>query len=315
MLPEKAGVYSVDGPAIFRNVRRRYLCGSGFFEWPQYQLRPISNKEMYHIFVVSDGTGGTADQLLRAALAQFTETEVNIQRRGGILIEEQVVEVVEEAARVDGFIVHTVVSADMRAAIAYIGRLHNVETIDLMGPLLAQLTYQLSDSPSEKPGLFRKLNREYFQRIEAMEFAFRHDDGQRAHELSNADIVLIGVSRTFKTPLSIYLAFKGWLVGNVPIIFDIPPPEAIYDLPDGIVFCLTTDARQLAVLRRVRDTHLGGSTGTYADVDYIRKELTYANSIFRKGRDWPIIEVTKKPIEEIASEILIRKRKNRAAGK
>ncbi len=270
---------------------------------------------MYHIFVVSDGTGGTADQLLRAALAQFIETEVNIQRRGGILIEEQVVEVVEEAARVDGFIVHTVVSADMRASIADIGRLHNVETIDLMGPLLAQLTYQLSDSPSEKPGLFRKLNREYFQRIEAMEFAFRHDDGQRVHELTNADIVLLGVSRTFKTPLSIYFAFKGWLVGNVPIICDIQPPEVIYDLPAGVAFCLTTDARKLADLRRVRDAHLGGSTGSYADVDFIRKELAYANSVFRKRRDWDVIDVTRKPIEEIASEILIRKRKNLATAK
>jgi len=264
---------------------------------------------MHHIFVVSDGTGGTADQLLRAALAQFVETEVNIQRRGGVLIEEQVVEVVEEAARVKGFIVHTMVSTEMRSALSDIGRLHDVQTIDLMGPLLAQLTFQLSDEPSEKPGLFRKLNKEYFKRIEAMEFAFRHDDGQRSNELVNADIVLLGVSRTFKTPLSIYLAFKGWLVGNVPIISDILPPPAIYDLPSGKVFCLSTEANQLAILRRARDTHLGGATGTYADVDYIRKELTYARSIFRKRRDWPVIEVTKKPIEEIASEILLRKRR------
>lgn len=261
-----------------------------------------------HIFVVSDGTGGTADQLLRASLAQFGETSVNIQRRGGILIREQVVEVVEEAARVRGIIVHTVVSAEMRTAIANIGRLHNVGTIDLMGPVLAQLTYHLSDSPSEKPGLYRKLNREYFQRIEAMEFAFRHDDGQRTRELDNADIVLVGVSRTFKTPLSIYLAFKGWLVGNIPIICDIPAPKEMFDLPRGTVFCLTTQASQLAMLRRVRDTHLGGSTGSYADVDFIRKELTYANSIFRRGQNWPVINVAKKPIEEIASEILILKR-------
>jgi regulator of PEP synthase PpsR (kinase-PPPase family) len=177
-----------------------------------------------------------------------------------------------------------------------------------MGPLLAQLTYQFSDSPSGKPGLFRKLNREYFQRIEAMEFAFRHDDGQRAHELSKADLILLGVSRTFKTPLSIYLAFKGWLVGNVPIISDLPPPQNIFDLPRGKVFCLTTSPNHLSVLRSVRHEHLGGSTGEYADVDYIRKEIAYAKEIFRRRPDWPIIEVTKKPIEEIASEILHRKR-------
>jgi regulator of PEP synthase PpsR (kinase-PPPase family) len=264
---------------------------------------------MYQIFVVSDGTGGTADQLLRAALAQFKELDVNIQRRGGILSEAQVIAVVKEAKDAQGFIVHTVVSAEMRKVIADIGRLHGVETIDLMGPLLAQLTFQFSLSPAEQPGLFRKLNREYFQRIEAMEFAFRHDDGQRARELDKADIVLVGVSRTFKTPLSIYFAFKGWLVGNVPIISDLVPPPSIFDLPPGKVFCLTTQAKHLAVLRGVRDRHLGGATGTYADVDFIRKELAYANSVFRKGRGWDIIDVTQKPIEEIASDILKRKRR------
>ena len=180
----------------------------------------------FQIFVISDGTGGTAEQMLRAALTQFTGTEFQIHRFPEVRTEEQVLTIVEEAVRVQSFIVHTVVSAEMRSRIADLGRLHNIETIDLMGPLLAQLTYQFSDAPSGKPGLFRKLNKEYFQRIEAMEFAFRHDDGQRAKELSKADLVLTGVSRTFKTPLSIYLAFKGWLVGNVPIISDIPPPPS-----------------------------------------------------------------------------------------
>ncbi|TDI69664.1 MAG: kinase/pyrophosphorylase [Bacteroidetes bacterium] len=262
----------------------------------------------FQIFVISDGTGGTAEQMLRAALTQFTGTEFQIHRFPEVRTEEQVLEIVEEAVRVQSFIVHTVVSAEMRSRIADLGRLHNIETIDLMGPLLAQLTYQFSDAPSGKPGLFRKLNKEYFQRIEAMEFAFRHDDGQRAKELSGADLVLTGVSRTFKTPLSIYLAFKGWLVGNVPIISDIPPPPSMFDLPEGIVFCLTTNANHLSVLRSVRHEHLGGSTGDYANVDFIRKELAYANQIFRRRPDWPIIDVTKKPIEEIAAQILARKR-------
>lgn len=266
----------------------------------------------YQIFVISDGTGGTAEQMLRAALTQFFGTEVKIHRFPEVRTEEQVLEIVEEAVRVQSFIVHTVVSTDMRSRIADIGRLHNVETIDLMGPLLAQLTYQFSDAPSGRPGLFRKLNKEYFQRIEAMEFAFRHDDGQRAKELNKADLVLIGVSRTFKTPLSIYLAFKGWLVGNIPIISDIPPPTSMFDLPEGKVFCLTTNANHLSVLRSVRHEHLGGATGDYAKVDYIRKELAYANRIFRKRPDWPVIDVTKKPIEEIATDILSRKRSFKA---
>ncbi len=250
------------------------------------------NRDMYHIFVLSDGTGGTAEQMIRAALTQFTETHVKILRYPDIRTEEQVLEVVEEAIRENCFIVHTVVSAELRSVIGDLGRLHNIETIDLMGPLLAQLTHQFSDSPSGQPGLYRKLNREYFQRIEAMEFAFKHDDGQRARELVKADIVLLGISRTFKTPLSIYLAFKGWLVGNVPIISDIPPPPSIYDLPEGKVFCLTTNANHLSVLRSVRHEHLGGSTGEYANVDFIRKEIAYAKQIFRLRPDWPIIDAT-----------------------
>ena len=273
-----------------------------------------SSNTVYQIFVISDGTGGTAEQMLRAALTQFTGTEVKIHRFPEVRTEDQVLEIVEEAVRVQSFIVHTVVSAEMRSIIGDVGRLHGVETIDLMGPLLAQLTYQFSDAPSGKPGLFRKLNKEYFQRIEAMEFAFRHDDGQRAKELHNADLVLLGVSRTFKTPLSIYLAFKGWLVGNVPIISDIPPPPDIFDLPDGKVFCLTTNANHLSVLRSVRHEHLGGATGDYAKVDYIRRELTYANELYRRRPDWPVIDVTKKPIEEIAAQILIRKRKFKVHG-
>ena len=267
---------------------------------------------MYHIFVISDGTGGTAEQMLRAALTQFTGTDVRVHRFPEVRTEEQVLDVVEEALSANGFIVHTVVSGELRSTIGDLGRLHGIETIDLMGPLLAQLAHQFSDAPSGKPGLFRKLNREYFQRIEAMEFAFRHDDGQRVKELSKADLVLLGVSRTFKTPLSIYLAFKGWLVGNVPIIADIPTPQSIFDLPTGTVFCLNTSAHHLSVLRSVRHEHLGGSTGEYANVDFIRKEIAYAKQIFRRRSDWPIIDVTKKPIEEIAAEMLYRKRQFRS---
>ena len=266
---------------------------------------------MAHIFVISDGTGKTAEQSLRAALTQFTETEVNIVLRPEIREEIQVLGVVKEAAGAGGFIVHTVVSKELRGCIADLGRLHNIQTIDLMGPLLAQLTQQLSGSPSEKPGLFRELNKEYFKRIEAMEFAFRHDDGQRVNELSNAEIVLIGVSRTFKTPLTIYLAVNGWLVGNIPLILGVEPPPILFDLPVGKVFCLTAEPHRLAMLRKVREEYLGGATGEYANIDAIRRELSYANRIFNSQPDWPVIRVSNKPIEEIASEILTLKRKRR----
>lgn len=270
---------------------------------------------MYHILIVSDGTGGTAEQAVRAALTQFGDAEVSIERRSEVRTKEQIAEAVQYAAQIGAFIVHTIVSQDLRNAIAEQGRLHNVPTIDLMGPLLVQLAQHLAHSPAERPGLFRELNREYFRRIEAVEFALRHDDGQRTHELDSADIVLVGVSRTFKTPLSIFLAFKGWLVGNVPVMLDTPLPRILEQLPPSRVFCLTTDPVSLTELRRARHRHLGGATGRYAEFDFVQRELEYAEMLFRSHPGWSVIDVTHKPIEEIASEILgILRARNRTHG-
>lgn len=259
---------------------------------------------MYRVFVVSDGTGGTAEQVLSAALTQFATADVAVERRSGVRTKEQVRQVVAEAARVEGFIVHTLVSDDLREVMLRSGRRHNVETIDLMGPLLARLSQQLAVSPAEKPGLFHQLDEEYYRRTEAMEFALRHDDGLRAHELPQAEIVLVGVSRTSKTPLSVYLALRGRFVANVPIVLRAKPPAALFDMPPGHVFGLTIDPLRLAELRRVRQEHLGGATGDYADPDYVRREVAYALSIFRSQHSWTIVDVTDKPIEESAAEIL-----------
>ncbi len=259
---------------------------------------------MNRVFAVSDATGVTAEQVLNAALKQFTGAEVEIERRPGVRTPEQVRQVVREAAKAAGFIVHTLVSDDLRTTMLRTGRLHNVETIDLMGPLLARLSQHLSISPAEKPGPLSQLDQEYFRRIETIEFAYRHDDGQRPHELAQAEIVLVGVSRTFKTPLSIYLAFKGWFVANVPIVLNIKPPASLFDLPPGRVCGLTITPAKLCQLRQARHNHLRGAAGEYADLDYVRRELECAQAIFHSQSGWTVVDVTDKPIEEISSEIL-----------
>jgi [pyruvate, water dikinase]-phosphate phosphotransferase / [pyruvate, water dikinase] kinase len=259
---------------------------------------------LHHIYIMSDGTGQTAEQALRAALAQFSDHEVMVERRAGVRTVEQARGVLEDAVNGRALVVHTIVSHELRRAILDICRLYDIETVDLMGPLLARLATRFATSPSETPGLFRELNRHYFQRIESMEFALRHDDGQRTGELEKAEIVLVGVSRTFKTPLSVYLAFRGWLVGNVPIVLDLPVPEVLFKLPEHRVFGLTTTAQRLATLRHVRHQYLGGSAGDYANLEFVRRELAYARDVFARRPDWPVIDVTDKPIEEIAAEIL-----------
>ena len=262
---------------------------------------------MYKIFVVSDGTGRTAKQALNAALMQFENIHVDIIVRPNVRTTPKLQQVVEEAKREKGFIVHTLVADTMRDMMITYGRRQNVETIDLIGPLLGRLSHQFAATPSEKPGLFSQLNKHYFRRIETMEFAFHHDDGQRLNEIRKAEIILIGVSRTFKTPLSIYLAFKGWFVANIPIVLNIEPPPEVFKLPTGRVFGLNTNATQLAQLRRARHEYFGGEVGSYADPEFVRMELMYARTIFHRKPDWPVISVANKPIEEIASEILALK--------
>ena len=262
---------------------------------------------MFNIFVVSDGTGRTAEQALRAAMTQFERVKVNLFRHPHVRTEDDVRRIVKEAAAAGAFIVHTIVTDRLRQIMVRAGRESNVETIDLIGALLARLSHHFAISPSEKPDLFRQLNEAYFRRIETMEFALQHDDGLRIHELDKAEIVLLGVSRTFKTPLSVYLAFQGWLVANVPIVLGIDPPPNLSSIPTENVFCLDTYAALLSSLRRSRHEYLRGQSGDYANADQVRQELMHAREVFRRHPGWRIVSVANKPIEEIASEILALK--------
>ncbi|MCF6213451.1 MAG: kinase/pyrophosphorylase [Flavobacteriaceae bacterium] len=264
---------------------------------------------LQHVFIVSDGTGGTAKQLLNAALFQFETTKVQYYVCPNVRSKKQIFEIITEAHQIKGLIIHTLVSRKLRHLILEQGRLYDLPTIDLMGPLLAQLSNHFENAPTEKPGIFHTINKAYFQRIEAVEFTLRHDDGQRVNEIKKADIILLGVSRTFKTPLSFYMAHKGWRVANIPIILGIPIPKIVYELPPERVFCLTTISNRLAALRQIRDKHLGGLTGNYSHPSYVQKELNYALRIFRTHPNWSIINVTNKPVEEISSEILSTLRK------
>ena len=276
--------------------------------------RAESKLREHRVYVISDGSGATAERALRAALTQFGSVEVAVDRWPDVRTKTQVRQIVEEAAEAGAFIVHTLVSKKLRQHIVDQGRLMEVETIDLMGPLLAKLAVQFASSPAETPGLFRELNQAYFRRIEAMEFALRHDDGKHTDELTEADIVLLGVSRTFKTPLSIYLSLRGWMVGNVPIIMDITLPKIVFELNPKKVFGLATTPYRLATLRRVRQHHLGGAGGDYSDPDSVRREVSYCRQLYAEHPDWRVIEVTDKPIEEIASELVEGMRRKRSAG-
>ncbi len=260
--------------------------------------------KIYHILVVSDGTGRTARQALNAALTQFPSTDIEVQVFGDVRSAEQVKKIVTEADALGAFIVHTLVTDSLRELIIRESHSHNVESIDLMGPLLTGLSNRFIHEPTQQPGLYNKLNKDYFQRIDAMQFAFNHDDGQRTESLSEADVVLLGVSRTFKTPISIYLAYKGWFAANVPIIMGLNPPEILSQLDPSKVFCLVTNATRLSELRKTRNERLGGSVGNYSEPEYVSREINFANRYYQLHTEWTLITVTGKSVEEIASEIL-----------
>lgn len=259
---------------------------------------------MIKIFTVSDATGATAESVVRAALVQFDASIVEISRRGSIQTLEKICSIVDEAAMEHGFIVHTFVVEELRRAMLREGRAKNVITIDLMGPLLARLSELLDVEPKRKPGGFRPFDSSYMERIDAIDYTVRHDDGRNIHDLDQAEIVLVGVSRTSKTPLSIYLAYRGWRVANIPLVLGVEPPAELYRLPRKRVIGLVIQPERLALLRKVRVERMGSRVERYADIEHIRAELAFAYTLFDKHRDWPIVDVTAKPIEETAAEVV-----------
>ncbi len=258
---------------------------------------------MLTVFIVSDATGETAERVVRAALVQFEDAAVNVVRRTLIRTPRQVRGVVEEAAQCDCILLHTLVSDKLRRVMIEQCRLRGVDSLDMMGPLLERLATHLKLTPQEKPGLFRQLVEARSREIEAVDFAFRHDDGQNSEDLHRAEVVLVGISRTMKTPAMLYLAYRGWFAANVPIIREITLPPALLSLPPQRVFCLLMAPHRLLELRRVRAENDGIPAEPYASLEHIRKEVHHAQDECRRRR-WRSIDVTGKSVEEVGREII-----------
>ncbi len=257
-----------------------------------------------NIFVVSDGTGETAEQIVKAALVQYAREGVKVKRYKNIRTESQVIPIVAEASQAPSVIVFTLVSDSLRSAFAQRSEEAKVPCVDVLGPLMGLFSKSLRKDPEPRPGLFHQVNDYYYKRIEAIEFTVKHDDGRYADNLENADIILVGLSRTSKTPLSIYLSYKGWKVANVPIVKDIPLPEKLFKTDQRKIVALSIDSQTLMQIRRERLIRMGeGSIGSYASPEHVLSEIEYCNSLFRKNRRWPVIDVTGKALEETASEV------------
>lgn len=257
------------------------------------------------LFVVSDGGGATADAAVNAATVQFPGVAFRVFRRPGIRTREQVLRVVREATSSEAIVVHTIVVQDLRNLLVRECRLRLIPHVDLIGPLIGYITQEVGRRPIFQPGVAHALGDEYFERIDAIQFTVQHDDGQSINDLDQADCVLVGVSRTSKTPLSIYLSMRGWRVANVPIILGVEPPEILDEIEQQKIVALTIDPVHLQRIRRARLESLDQlMDGEYADPEKIREELTHFRRIVRRGYPWPIIDITGKSIEETAKEII-----------
>src|SRR5918996_5098652 len=211
----------------------------------------MEDQEDYRIFVLSDGTGQTGKRVLEAALLQF-DLPVMIIRIPDVRTVEQLNEVVVAATHDRGMIVYTLVSVELRQAVHIASMERGVIAVDLLGGLLAKLQDFLRRSPWGRPGLLYQTDTGYYQRVDAMEYTVQHDDGQKLDDLDEADLVIVGPSRTSKTPVSFYLAYRGWKVANVPLILELDPPETLHGLDARKVVGLATDPERLALIRRER---------------------------------------------------------------
>lgn len=255
------------------------------------------------VYIVSGGSGASGQQIAETALAQFSTLRVPVIIRNHVRSLRQVEIAVKEAEADGGTVVHTLVDGSLREALIRLGRKHGVVTIDLMGPLLEQMAKQTGAKPLEQPGLYRKLRKDYFDRVAAIDFAVSHDDGSRADDIPSADVVIIGVSRCGKTPLSMYLAVHGWKAANIPIVKHIPLPGELLRIDRRRVIGLSIDYRRLLEYRKKREEHLGSvGTTAYSSPSAVFEELELAKRIYREGGFY-VVEVTDKPIEIIADEI------------
>lgn len=263
------------------------------------------------IFIVSGGLGTSGEQVTRTALAQFAGNNAPIIIVPHVQHTSEIDTIIDQAAAAQGLIVHTLVNADLRERLISQAHHYNVPAIDLIGPLLLQLTRLFGQRPAGEPGLYRQLREDYFKRIDAIEFAVAHDDGQRPHELQRAEIVLAGVSRVGKTPLAMYLSTQGWKTANVPLIQHIEPPAELFLIDPRRVVGLDINPEQLVAYRRRRQHTLGLSnrpgyaSSPYTAPENVHEEVAFARDLFRRG-GFTVIDITDRPIEESASAAIAR---------
>jgi len=255
------------------------------------------------IYVVSDATGQSGLHILRAAIVQFHRPKTKMALFHDIHTKADLSKVLEQAKEAKAMIAFTFVKKEMRDHASEYCSKNNIIFLDILGPLINNLALYLDLKPLETPTLLRRIDARYFKRIEAIEYTLAHDDGRGTERLDEADIVIIGLSRTSKTPTAFFLAQEGYKVANIPIVPDIPLPEQLREIDQDKIVCLSMDPEVLQKVRTTRQKH-SGMKSSYSDIRKIFEEVEFVWDLARKNQNWKVIDTTNKSVEETAWEII-----------
>lgn len=263
------------------------------------------------VFIISDSLGETGAIVAKAAISQFKDQQFQIKRYPYINEIDKLKEILNEVSSAENpVIIYTLVDKILIQYIRDYVRHKKILAIDIMSPILGGLSEMLGKEPSYEAGVIRKLDEAYFSRVAAIEFAVKYDDGKDPRGLSKADLVLVGISRTSKTPLSMYLANMNIKVANIPLVIESEPPKEIFEIPAKKIIGLTNSPEKLNEIREERLKHLGLPSGSnYASLGRILDELDYSEKIMKKI-GCPVINVANKAIEETSGIILSLLKKN-----
>ena len=263
------------------------------------------------IYVISDSVGETAQQVTKAAMSQYSINADYEIRRFPYVVEKQFLEEILNSAKSENaLVIYTLVEEELLNFTKEFCDREKLSHVDLMTPILREITSKIGEKPKGEPGIIRKLDESYFKRVEAIEFAVRYDDGKDTRGILKSDIVLLGISRTSKTPLSMYLANKNIKVANVPLVPEIPIPKEVFEINPKKIIGLTNSPEKLNQIRQERLKSLGlSSDANYAKFDRILQELDYSEKIMKQV-GCPVINVSNKAIEETAGIILDKMKEN-----
>jgi len=258
----------------------------------------------FNLHLVSDSTGETVGSVARAAIAQFEEVEPEEFSWTLVRSKAQLEKVIEGIRENPGMVMMTLVDNALRDTLKMECAKLGVPCIAVLAGIVSELSNYLGEKTHASPGRQYELNEDYFTRVDAINFALAHDDGQGHWELEDADIILVGVSRTSKSPTCVYLAYKGYKAANIPFVLDCPLPDALENVKKPLIVGLTINPDRLQQIRKTRLQSINQEQDTnYIDMEYMQREIAESRRLFAKHR-WPVIDVTKRSVEETAATIV-----------